>query len=77
MKATCPPSDPVPQLMDELIDGLHLLYECRRRGVADLGRLLDYIEYTIDEIERYRLGTSGERFKTVLSAEEAGEVVAC
>ena len=62
MKATLQPNDPVPALMDELVDGLHLLHVCRARGVADLERLLEYIEYTLDQIECHRLGRSSDLF---------------
>jgi len=60
--------------MDELVDALYLLSECRRRGVSDVDRLLEYIEYKLDQIERYRLGMSGELFNARLVAEEAGEL---
>jgi len=60
--------------MDELVDALHLLHECRRRGVHDVSRLLEYIEYTLDEIEHHRLGMSAELFQTLMSAEEANDV---
>ena len=73
MTPTFQPNDPVPRLMDELIDALHLLHECRLRGVNDVSGLLDYIEYKIDEIEHRRLGMSRELFQTMLSAEEAKE----
>ena len=63
--------DPVPHLLDQLVDALHLLYECRRRGVNDVDRLLEYIEYTMDEIDRQRLGMSGESFLTMAEAQEA------
>jgi hypothetical protein len=70
MKAAFAPSDPVPELMDQLLDGLHLLYECRRRGVDQVDRLLDYIEYTMDEIERHRLRTNTTLSPSTLSADE-------
>lgn len=70
MKATIQPKDPMPQLLDELVDGLHLLYECRRRGVCDLDRLVEYLECKMDEIERERLGMSGELFVTMMAADE-------
>ena len=56
MKSNCAVTDPVPALLDELVDGLRLLYECRHRGVNDTDRLLASIEDTMDLIERYRLG---------------------
>jgi len=71
MKATFEPTDPVPQLIDELVDGLHLLYECRRRGVGELDRLLEYLECKMDEIERERLGMSSELFITMMAADES------
>jgi len=71
MKATSQPNAPVAHLLDELVDGLHLLYECRRRGVDDVDRLLEYLEYTMDEIERHHLGMSGELFLTLLSSDES------
>lgn len=74
MKATFQPNDPVPQLMDELVDALYLLDNCRRRGVLDTSRLLDYIDYTIDQIERHRLGMSSELFETLLSVDEVGDL---
>lgn len=77
MTATFPPNDPVPRLMDELVDGLYLLYECRRRGVPDVDRLMDYIEYKLDQIEHHRLGMSSELFATLMIAEEADDTVAC
>ena len=58
MTAQFQPNDPVPELLEQLIDGLHLLYQCRQRGVSEVDRLLEYIEFTIDEIERHRLGSS-------------------
>lgn len=60
MKAPFPLSDPVPQLMDELIDALYLLEQCRRRDVHDVSRLLDYIDYTIHQIEQQRLGSTSQ-----------------
>jgi len=48
--------------MDELVDGLHLLHVCRARGIADIERLLEYIECTMDKIEYQRLGASSELF---------------
>lgn len=77
MKAAFQPFDPVPELMDELVDALHLLDQCRLRGVHDLDRLLEYIEYKMDEIERHRLGMSRELFASFLAAEEVDGVVAC
>lgn len=77
MKATFQPYDPVPELMDELTDALYLLYQCRLRGVRDLDRLLEFIEYTMDQIEHNRLGMSGEVFTSLLSAAEVSDVVAC
>ena len=77
MAATFPVNDPVPELMDQLIDALYLLNECRRRGVQDTERLLDYIEHTIDEIERYRLGMPRELFDAMVSYVEADGVLAC
>ncbi len=71
MTATFQPPDPVPQLLDELVDALHLLYECRRRGVVDLERLIEYIEYTMDEIERQLLGMSSELFLTLIDPDRA------
>ena len=75
MKATFRPNDPVPQLVDDLVDALHLLYECRRRGVINLDRLLEYIEYTMDEIERHRLGMSSELFLTMLEPDREDGIV--
>jgi len=69
--------DPVPQLIDELLDGLHLLYECRRRGVTDVARLVEYIEYIMDQIERHRLGMSRELFSTMLDCDGADEMGWC
>ena len=71
MTATFQPPDPVPQLLDELVDALYLLYECRRRGVADLERLIEYIGYTMDEIERHRLGMSSELFLTLIDPDRS------
>ncbi len=76
MKATFQPFDPVPELMEELIDALYLLHQCRLRHVHDVDRLLDYIEHTMDEIERHRLGCSKELFASVLAADEVDGVVA-
>ena len=76
MKAVFQPFDPVPELMDELVDALYLLDQCRRRGVHDVDRLLEYIEYKMDEIERQRLGMSKELFVSFLAAEEVDGVVA-
>lgn len=70
MRATSQHFDPVPDLVDQLVDGLHLLYECRRRGVIDVDRLLEYLEHTMDQIERERLGMSTELFHSALSADE-------
>jgi hypothetical protein len=69
MKATFETLDPVPQLMDDLVDALYLLDACRKRGTYDVTRLLEYIEYTLDEIERYRLGMSSELFATIIADE--------
>ena len=55
MKSNVAVIDPVPALLDELVDGLKLLYECRHRGIVDTDRLLASIEDTMDLIERYRL----------------------
>lgn len=76
MKAAFQPFDPVPELMEELVDALYLLDQCRHRGVREVDRLLEYIEYKIDEIERQRLGMSRELFVTFLAAEEEDGVVA-
>jgi len=73
MKATFETTEPIESLMDQLVDGLHLLYECRRRGVGNLDRLREYIEYTMDEIERRHLGMSSELFVTMLGDDESIE----
>jgi len=70
MKATFEAADPVPGLMDDLVDALYLLDACRKRGTHDVSRLLEYIEYTLDQIERYRLGMSSELFLTMMVDEE-------
>ena len=62
--------EPLSYLVDQLVDSLHLLYECRRRGVTDVDRLIEYIEYTMDEIERRHLGMSGESFLAMSEAQE-------
>ncbi len=66
MTASFQRNDPVPELLDQLIDGLYLLYECRRRGVGNVDRLLEYIEFIMDEIERHRLGMSSDLFLTMI-----------
>jgi hypothetical protein len=70
MLANFQATDPVTHLMDELVDGLHLLHVCRARGVSDLDRLLEYIEYTIDQIEHHRLGASREFFFSEAASED-------
>jgi hypothetical protein len=67
MQATFPVCDPVPDRLDELVDGLYLLHQCKERGVSDLDRLVEYIEFTMDEIERHRLGRSSELLVTNLA----------
>ncbi len=76
MKAASQPFDPVPELLDELTDALYLLDQCRRRGVQETDRLLEYIEHTMDEIERHRLGCSRDLFLSLLPADEVDGVVA-
>jgi len=76
MKAAFPVIDPVSELMDELIDALYLLDQCRRRGVQDLHLLLDYVEHTMDEIERHRLGTPARSFSPLLTADEVDGALA-
>jgi hypothetical protein len=76
MKAAFPVIDPVPELMDELIDALYLIEQCRQRGVSDLHLLLDYIEHTMDEIERHRLSTPSASIAPFLTADEVDEVFA-
>jgi hypothetical protein len=70
MKSNLAAVDPVPALLDELADGLRLLYECRHRGVTDVDRLLASIEDTMDLIERHRLGNSSELMLLDMNAED-------
>lgn len=79
MKSNSVVIDPVPALLDELVDGLRLLYECRHRGINNTDLLLSSIEDTMDLIERHRLGPvpdlvfdtmNADDFVTVDSAEE-------
>ncbi len=70
MKSNFAVTDPVPALLDELVDGLKLLYECRHRGIADTDRLLASIEDTMDLIERYRLSPYKELVLSDMSSED-------
>jgi len=45
--------------------------------VQDVDRLIDYVEHTMDEIERHRLGMSGDLFNTLLSCDELDGSLAC
>ena len=70
MKSNLASVDPVPALLDELADGLKLLYECRHRGITEIDRLLASIEDTMDMIERHRLGNSPELVLADMNAED-------
>ena len=75
MKATFEATEPMERLLDQLVDGLYLLYECRSRGVSNLDRLLEYLEYTMDEIERRHLGMSSDLYLTLIEAGDANETI--
>ena len=76
MEAAFHACDPVPELMNELVDALYLLDQCRRRGVQDVDRLVEYIEYKMDEIEEHRLGMTCRRVASCLTADEVDGVIA-